>query len=197
MTYWLCLPLAPLNPIEEDTLAPLNLHFTVGVANPNGIVSLGPVMSASCEMLVVHPFMVRGTVELKYGRITSSVFPTGHLWSVLMGGDAIYYRGTDHLTGYIGAGAVFAAHSFRSFAETADSLFLSEGVTDVDIKQQWGYRIILGLRYHRSYSLEIGVVELRPRFMKVGSDGAGGEHRSYQATRTGSFQITIGYLFEV
>lgn len=197
MTYWLCLPLAPLNPIQEDTLPPLSLHFAAGVSNPNGIVTAGPLVAGNFEMLIIHPFMVRGTAELKYNQVTSHLFPRGNLWTALFGVDAVYYRGTDFLTGYIGSGAVYALHDFRPFKATADSLFLAEGVTDVGMRPQWGYRLLLGLRYHKSYSMEISVVELTPHFIKIARDNLGGEARSYQATRTSSFQIAFGYLFRI
>ena len=194
---WLSLPLAPLNPIEEDTLSEMSLHFTAGLANPNGIVTAGPVLSVNYEMLVIHPFMVRGTVDFKYGRMKSNLFPQGHLWTTMVGGDAIYYRGTNYLTGYVGFGFVYSFNNFISFDATADSLLVNEGVTDVDIEQKWGYRLVLGLRYHKCYSLEVGVVELEPDFKKIGFDTNASETRSYQTTRTGSFRITLGYLFEI
>ena len=197
MTSWLCLPIAPLNPVEEDTLASISLHFTAGLSNPNGIVTAGPMVSAKYEMLAIHPFMVRGTMDLMYGRVTSNLFPKGHLWSMMFGADAIYYRGTNHLTGYIGLGIVYAVHHFDPFDGTADSLLAYERITRVDLKQRFGYRLTLGLRYHKSYSLEIGVVELKPDFKKTGMDGHGRETRSYETTRTGSFRITLGYVFEI
>ncbi|MCD6249991.1 MAG: hypothetical protein J7J98_06665 [candidate division Zixibacteria bacterium] len=197
MTSWLCLPLAPLNPIEEDTLASISLHFTVGVTNPNGIVTAEPLVSAKYEMLVLHPLMVRGTVDFKYGRVTSHLYPNGHLYSMLFGVDAIYYRGTDHLTGYIGLGPVLALHHFKMFDETADSSFATERITAIDMQERFGYRLTLGLRYRTSYSLEIAVVELYPDFKKIGIGIDGSEIRSYQTIRTSSFQITFGYLFEI
>lgn len=194
---WLSLPLAPLNPVEEDTLSEMSLHFTAGLANPNGIVTAGPVLSVNYEMLVIHPFMVRGTIDFKYGRMKSNLFPQGHLWTTMIGGDAIYYRGTNYLTGYVGFGFVYSFHNFVSFDATADSLLVNEGVTDVDMEQKWGYRLVLGLRYHKCYSLEVGVVELEPDFKKIGFDTNVSETRSYQTTRAGSFRITVGYLFEI
>ena len=197
MTSWLCLPLAPINPIEEDTLSSTAIHFAVGVTNPNGIVTAGPLVSAKYEMLAIHPLMVRGTVDFKYGRVTSHLYPNGHLYSTLFGVDAIYYRGTNHLTGYIGLGPVLSLQHFKWFDETADSLFAFERTTAIDMQQRFGYRLTLGLRYHTCYSLEIAVVELQPDFKKTGIAIDGSETRKYQSTRTGSFRITFGYLFEI
>lgn len=197
MTSWLCLPIAPLNPVDEDTLASVNLHVTVGLSNPNGVVSVGPLVSIKYELLAIHPLMIRGTADFTYGQITSPLFPTGHLYTTMFGIDAIYYRGTNHLTGYIGFGVVYALHNFRAFNDTADSLFATEKVTTVDVEQQPGYRLTLGIRYHRTYSFEIGVVELHPDMKKTGRDRNGGETRSYEPTRTGSFRFSFGYLFEM
>ncbi len=192
---WLCLPLAPLNPIDEDTLASINAHVTVGMASPNGIVSTGPEVSAKYEMLVIHPFVLRGEVDGKYGRVTSNLFPQGDLYTLTLALDALYYRGTDHLTGYIGVGAVYAFNHFHSHTDTADSLRTYENVTAVDVEQQLGYRLTLGIRYHRSYSLEIGITELRPDFIKQHVEDNGVISRTRHATRTGGFRITLGYVF--
>lgn len=197
MTSWLCLPLAPLNPIEQDTLASINLHFAVGVSNPNGIVTAGPLVSAKYELLAVHPLMVRGTIDFKYGRVTSHLYPNGHLYSTLFGIDAIYYRGSDHLTGYIGLGPVLALQNFRWFDRTADSLFATEQTIRIDIPRRFGYRLTLGLRYHACYSLEIAVVELHPDFHKTGIGIDGSQIRSFRKTRTGGFQVSLGYVFEI
>ena len=197
MASWLCLPIAPLNPVEEDTLAAMNLHIAAGVSNPNGIVSVGPNLSTRWEMLAIHPLMVRGTADLTYGRMNSNLFPKGHLYAATFGTDLVYYRGTDRLTGYIGLGVVYGLHHFRMFDETADSLFVNELVTEVDLQQQFGYRLTLGLRYHKSYSIEVAIVEMEPDFKKTGTDGNGGATRSYQTTRTGNFKVSLGYLFEI
>jgi hypothetical protein len=197
ITTWLFLPLAPLNPIEQDTLASMNLHLTVGIDGPNGILSVGPVVSSNWELLVVHPFMVRGLVEGSYSQTRSKHLPKGHLWTVSAGADAIYYRGTDRLMGYLGGGVFYASHFFSPFATTSDSLLAGEGITDIEVKPDWGYRIILGLRHHRVYSLELVLSELRRDFRKIGRSSQGIESRAYQPTRTGNFRITFGYLFEI
>ena len=108
--------------------------------------------------------------------------------------DALYYRGTDHMTGYIGIGVVYAVNHFNPWPGTADSLLACESVTSVDVDQQLGYRLTLGLRYHRSYSFEIGITELYPDFVKHSAGTDGHSVRSYHTTRTGGFRVTFGYL---
>jgi hypothetical protein len=197
MTTWLCLPIAPLNPVDEDTLAATSFHFMGGVSSPNGIVSMGPVMSIKYEMLIVHPFVTRTTLDFAYNKVESTLFPRGDLYTMSYGVDAVYYRGTNHLTAYLGFGLLYAFHQFDPSASVADSLYAAEGVTEVALKQKLGFRLILGLRYHRSYSMEISVVEMRPDFKKTGSQGVGRESRQYQPTRTGSFRLSFGYVIEI
>lgn len=73
----LSLPLYPLNPEAQDTLASANLHFTIGVNGPNSIVSTGPEMSLKYEMLVQHPIVIRAAVDYKYSDVTTRLFPNG------------------------------------------------------------------------------------------------------------------------
>ena len=194
LTALLYMPLAPINPVEEDTLSSMAFHFTAGMAGPNGVVSVGPEVSAKLEMLVLHPFMVRGTIDGKYVQTRSGLFPEGNLYTLTLGADAIYYRGTNRLTGYLGFGFVYTIHEFGLFDYAADSLGRVEGVTSVDVEKEFGYRIILGLRFHKNYSLELSVSELRPDFRKTSYLGDGTEMRTYQTTRTGAWRISFGYV---
>jgi len=194
LTSWLCLPLAPLNPIEEDTLASINLHFAAGVSGPNGIVSTGPEISARYEMLVLHPLFVRGGIDYRYAKMNSGLHPKGNLHTTTLSLETLYYRGTDHLTGYIGGGIVYTFNWFNLTTAAADSLWTNESVTNVDVNPQTGYRITFGLRYHQSYSLEVSVTELRPDIVKRSTTGRTNFYEEYRETRTGSFRITLGYL---
>lgn len=197
MAVWLALPMAPLNPVEQDTLASMNLHVSASVTIPNGIVSAGPELSAMYEMLVVHPFVVRGGVDLKYCRVTSSLFPRGNLLSMPLAVDAIYYRGTDHLTGYLGFGGIYAINSFSPSSATIDSLMSERSFSDVDLRNEWGYRLTLGLRYKRCYSLELSVSEIYPEFILRGSGPGGESSRSMMTTRVGGVRLSIGYVIPI
>ena len=67
-TAWLALPIAPLNPVAEDTLTATNIHISAGVTTPNGVLSTGPEISVKYEMLAVHPMVVRGSIDFKYAK---------------------------------------------------------------------------------------------------------------------------------
>ena len=192
---WLCLPIAPLNPLEQDTVASMNLHVTAGVSSPNGVVSAGPSMTVMYEMLVVHPLVIRGGVEFNYSRTVSKLFPQGRLFATTFSADALYYRGTNHLMGYLGLGIVYALPDFASNRSTADSLLAYESVGSVDMTRRLGYRLTFGLRYKKHYSFEVAITELHPYFIKNGVYANGDVSHSYQETRTGGIRLTFGYIF--
>jgi hypothetical protein len=194
---WLCAPLAPLNPLEQDTLPSQTIHITAGVAGLGGIVSAGPEIALKYEALVIHPFILRGGCDLKYAQTVSKFFPKGNLYSAALSVDALYYRGTDRLTGYVGLGVVFAGGSFAPSPATADSLFRYEHVTAVDVKPKLGYRITLGLRVHRWYSFELAITEICPDFVKHASGPEGVASRRFETARTGGFRFTVGRVFPV
>lgn len=197
LTAWLCLPIAPLNPIEQDTLPDLSFHLSGGIAGSNGIVSSGPRLSGKFEMLLIHPWAISAGAEYRFATVTSHLFPRGDLNQVTLSSDILYYRGTDRLTGYIGFGALYAVSGFGPNQGTADSLRLRRQIVDIDISSQWGYRLALGLRFNRVMSLEIAVTELRPRFVFRGNSSPGQFSQHSQETRIGGFQITVGRVWEI
>jgi hypothetical protein len=197
MTAWLCLPLAPLNPLEQDTLADLSLHLSAGFASPNGIVSLGPDVSGNLEMMVMHPWVIRAGFDYRFGTLYSRLYPRGDLNSLVVSTDVLYYRGTSQLTGYIGLGVVYAMNHFSPNQGTSDSLRLQESVIDVNMAPQWGYRFTMGLRINRNTSLEIAVSELHPNFVFWRQQAPDRQSRFSTPTNTGSFRVSVGYVWEI
>lgn len=186
-----------MNPIEQDTLPEYSMHFSIGITSPNGIVSAGPQFSVSYEMLVVHPLIIRGGMDYNFGEMRSRQYPRGGLHANLLSLELLYYRGTDHLTGYIGGGALYASHWFSPFDHVSDSLMESERVTDVNFNGVFGYRLTLGLRFKKSYSLELGLFELYPAVVKQGITLENLESRTQANVKTGSFRLSIGYLVPI
>jgi hypothetical protein len=197
MATLMCLPLAPFNPIEQDTLPSIAFHVMAGVSSPNGVVSVGPEVSACYEVLVKHPIVVRTGLDYGYGKLTSQLNPRGDLHTLTVSLEALYYRGTDRLTGYIGGGPVFAFNWFNPSRAASDSLWANEGVTDVDLDRRVGYRFTLGLRYHKSYSLEIAITELRPNLIKWAHPSESTFSKEYKEIKTGSFRVTFGYVLPI
>jgi hypothetical protein len=197
LTAWLCLPIAPLNPTEQDTLPELAFHATLGFANANGIVSLGPHASVRLETLVIHPLVVRAGIEYRYGTFVSHLFPRGDLNMMSVSSDVLYYRGTNHLTGYLGLGIFYAASGFSANPGTRDSLRMHEAITGITIEPQLGYRFTMGLRVNRRMSIEIAVSEFHPRFKYERRYSSTTYSQYSEATNISSFQVTVGRVWEI
>lgn len=193
----LSLPLYPLNPTAQDTVSTYNLHATFGVNGPTSFLSAGPEITAKYEYRIYHPFLIRTSLDYRYGTITSNQFPDGSLNRYIVSGEAIYYRGTDFLTGYFGVGLLYSMYNFNP---TDDALeFYNEvyGADDIRVKPTFGYRFIAGLRWHRHFSIEIGITEIRPKIIYYKDISPTEFQETTQKFRFNDFKISLGYLFEL
>lgn len=206
MAGWLCLPLAPLNPTGQDTISAMNLHVTAGIGSPNGVISAGPSFGVKWEWQVVYPVVVRSSFDYDYSKVNTTLFPNddlngvltdGDLHSATLGLDGLYYHGTNALTGYIGAGVIYGFHYFRADGRTDRDILAQFGVNRITMTQKPGYRLILGLRYHQFYSLEIVVTEVRPDFQFTRNVAGPGFASSNEETRLSNFRVTFGYLWTI
>ena len=192
---FMSLPVYPLNPTVQDTLEVMNLHITAGIDGPNGVISLGPDFSVKYEMLLFHPFVFRPTVDIQYGAVNTATFPDGKLTTLTLAAEMLAYRGTDQLTGYLGTGLTYSSFNFSPSDEAADSLYENRGVTKVNVNSTLGYRLTLGLRYKKSYSVEFGITEVRPLFVYQ-SEFSSNQYAQYsKKSRMSNVRFTIGYLF--
>jgi hypothetical protein len=191
---WLTLPLAPINPTEQDTLPSQSVHFTLGFWGPNGIASAGPQAGVMLEMLLEHPLVLRAGLDYRYATINDDDHPNGDLHGFLFSTGVFYYRGTDRLTGYIGGSVVLALHHLSLNERAADSLRILENIDDVSIKPEFGYRFTLGLRYRKTFSLELGITEVRPTLLFTRLVAPGREAESSETIRLSGARITFGYI---
>ncbi len=204
---WLSLPLAPLNPIEQDTIAAMNFHLSAGITSPNGIVSAGPELSLKYEWRPAHPLVLRTELDFRLGSIGSRFFPggsyrpsvylTGNYQSMLTGLDLLYYRGTDRMTAYLGFGLVYAFNRFTPGEESLQELHDEYGIDDLDMAQKLGYRVTLGLRFHRNYSFELAVTQLKPDIVAGRDYGNGVYSKQNFPTQFSGFRFTLGYIWQL
>ncbi|MBD3404405.1 hypothetical protein GF420_16055 [candidate division GN15 bacterium] len=192
---WLALPIAPLNPVVQDTLDNMALHVTAGVNTSNGIVGTGPDLTVKYEMLAVHPIILRGGLDYRLGRVRSSLYPDGTFHQGLFVLETIYYRGTNHLTGYLGLGMAWGFGHFVPTAMTEQRLFEEDQTYDIDVGTDLGYRITLGLRYQRNFSLEIAITELKPSLVYHSRPEPGVDRIRRETFRNNSFRLSVGYAF--
>jgi len=197
LTALLAAPLYPLNPVEQDTLPAMNLHVAAGMAAPNELTAVNPVLSMRGEWLMFHPIVMRPSLEYRFGNSSSNQWPEGYMHQVAFSLDMFAYRGTDRWTGYIGAGAVWAVNKFSLGDAAADSLLQTEELSDVSMDNSFGYRLTLGVRYRQVYSVEVNIVELESR-MNFTSPNIGGVFRTYsEKVDLGDFRVSVGYLFNL
>lgn len=203
MTAWLCLPLAPINPIQQDTVSAMNLHFTAGISSPTGILSTSPVFSTKWEMLAIHPVILRGSFDYQFGKFKNNALRIlddideikGEMHQFTLATDALYYRGTDHLTGYLGLGAILAFGNLNFTHETMALMRKNYDISKVSFNPQLGYRITLGLRYQRIYSLEITISEIEPDYTITYNTGIFSYSELTRRTDFSGFRISLGYLW--
>jgi hypothetical protein len=185
----------PLNPTEVDTVSSMNMHITAGVNGPSSVLSMGPEVTLKYEYRLTHPFILRTSLDYRYGKVSSILLPDGELHRGMISLEAIYYRGTDRLTGYIGTGFVAAFSSFKHNKTPQDVVLNIDDGTEISISNAYGLRFTFGLRAKKVYSLEVGITEISPDFVFHKDLGNGRYSEIRENFRFNEFKISLGYLF--
>lgn len=194
---WMALPIYPLNPVEQDTLNQMNLHLTVGLTSPNKIADPGLQFSAKYELLVVHPLVVRFSADYGFQELRTQQLPDGALHSLIISVDALYYRGTDELTGFVGLGAMLYQGFFR-LDRGVDNLTIDDlSIDDLSFRPHVGLRGTLGLRFSRNFSLELAVSEVRPTLVTTGRVSEVRYREITEQVKLHDVRLTLGYLFSL
>ena len=197
LTGLLSLPLYPLNPVDQDTLPSMNLHLSVGAASPTELLPVTPFLSVKGEWLMFHPVVMRPSVDYRFGDSRAGNMPDGFVHQVIFELETFAYRGTNSLTGYVGFGLLWAVNDFDLTSEAADSLLRTEDLAKVSLDNSFGYRLSMGVRWSRVYSVEVNVTELDSR-MHFNSTTVGGLFRTYsEEVDMGDFRVHFGYLFSL
>ncbi len=194
---WLSLPAYPLNPVAQDTIDLINMHFTVGISGPSNVLSSGPEITSKYELRLVHPVVVRAAVDYRLGKVNSVLFPAGEIHTGTFSADVLYYRGTSKLTGYLGIGAIYSVYRYGLTPSAADSLRKNDQVQEVSIMPTFGMRLTMGLRFNRNISLELGITESRPLLQLVRRLSANSYSVTTRNMRLSDMRLTVGYLWTI
>ncbi len=197
LTSLLSLPVFPLNPTDRDTLNSNNFHITAGISSPSDLASGGPEFTFKYELLFYHPIVIRTGVEYNRGRVTKISFPKGDIYGITTSAEILYYRGTDHLMGFIGMGVVYNQSYLNLDGDVADSLFAADNISDVYLQGNAGYRFIFGLRKSRLWSFEIRMTDIRSNLVYQRNLGAYRYSIQRVGVRLSDFRVTLGYLIEL
>ena len=184
----------PLNPVEQDTLNSVNIHFTAGLNGPNKLMSPGVQISTKYEALIKHPWVLRAGVDYSYAGMNNRNYPDGSVHALMLGVEGLYYRGTDKLTGYLGLGVVLYKGFVSPDNAAADSLESFHNIVDLSMKPQIGLRATLGLRFNRLFSLEIGLTEVRPTWVVTERQSDLQYSESYEEVKFHDVRLMLGWL---
>ena len=190
----LSLPLYPVNPIQQDTLATMNVHVTAGVTAPNGVLNTGFEVSSNLEMLVVHPFVIRGSLDYRYGKTMARRYPDGVVHGTTASIEAVVYRGTNQMTGFVGLGAVYSKYFMHLSQPAADSLMTHEDIYGVYVEPALGYRFMAGLRLRSAFSIELSVTSISTDFLYRKSLGPNRYRQWRQPAKFRDFRVSFGYV---
>lgn len=191
----LALPIYPLNPTVQDTVAVSNIHMTIGINGPNRVAGVSPEITLKYEWLIDHPYLVRLSAGYTNSLIDSRFYPNGTLHGFTIVSEIMAYRGSNKLMAFVGTGPMLSLGVLNLTSRATDSLKNEHNITQVMFKPNFGYRLSFGLRYHRVYSLEISMSRYKANFLyrQTFSNGTLAEY--YDDAKISDVRITIGYLF--
>ncbi len=191
---WLCMPVVPLNPVEEDTLSDWSVHVTLGLATPNHFIDAAPDLTLKLEKLWTHPLILRAALDYQYGQLNPKYIFDGTSHQFTLSLCALYYRGTDRLTGYLGAGPVLRVGDVGPSVGSSDSLWNYHRINKVDIQPDFGYRIVLGARLKKMLSLELVVTEVTTDLEYISQRGPSEQGIRREETNLSSVRLSLGYI---
>lgn len=194
---FIALPLYPVNPIRQDTLALLNAHVTAGITAPDGIVNTGLELTSKWELVLVHPILIRAGIDYRFGPIMALRFPDGILHGSTLSLEALVYRGTNRMTGFVGGGIVLNKYFLHMTRAAADSMMANYHIYGVYVDPALGYRISMGLRLRRAFSIELAVTALSTDFLFRESLGLHRYSQRHEPARFRDFRVSLGYVFPI
>lgn len=191
----LALPIYPLNPTVQDTVAISNIHVTIGMNGPNRVADVSPEITLKYEWLIKHPYLIRLSAGYTRSLVDSRFYPDGTLHGFTIVPEFMMYRGTNKLMAFIGVGPMLSMGSLDLTSGAADSLKREHDITHVLFRQNFGYRLSFGLRYHRVYSLEMSLSRYEAKFLYRQKFSSGSMAEYFDKAKISDVRITIGYLF--
>jgi hypothetical protein len=190
-------PIVSKNPIIQDTVRDVNLHFTFGVRPGNYIQEYGPEIGLKFEYLLVHPVIIRSSVDFNSAYVNNDRYPNGRRNSIDLAIETLIYGGRKRLSSFLGIGLVYSLNSFNyenGSGYGLEEFIISDKIIDeTEIEDKYGYRLIMGFRFHEIYSIEFGYQESRPNFTINGHDEKE-NFTIYKSGRTSTVRLTVGYL---
>ena len=191
---WLLSPIFPLNPTQQDTLNHVNIHLTAGISGPTRLSTPGPEFTIKYELMFHHPFVLRTAFDYRYGKMKSVLYSEGKFHGTIISAEIFYYKGTYKSTGYVGMGMVYVNNFIRPSQKVSESLYETDHIADIYMLGKLGYRITLGLRFHKNYSLELAITEVSPTLVTKTQLSENKYSNKYEKIRLNNVRFMLGYL---
>lgn len=196
LTVLLLAPIISKNPVIQDTVNDINFHLTLGVRPGNYIQQCGPEIGAKLEYLLFHPVIIRSSADFNSAYIDDDRYPKGRRNSIDIAFETLIYGGRKRLTSFIGAGLVYSINFFDYDIYSGyglDDIIGDRIIDKTGLDNQYGYRLIMGFRFHEFYSLEFGYQESRPNFAMTGHNGDD-NFTIYKKSKSSTVRLTVGCL---
>jgi len=177
----------------------------VSVGKHSMIYLVGRALSHAVGFFMI-PIYTRFIAPTNYGameliEILSATIAMIISMGVADGMSRFYYAERDYTkrdevvsTIIIGFGLIWTMYDLKLSGSAADSLRTNFNVTEVRLKSAPGYRIIMGLRFGRAFSLEISTTDVRPDFVYRRALGENSYALQHQDARFHDFRVSFGYL---
>lgn len=190
-------PVVIVPPIVYDTANAYSLNIYGGMQSPNRDLRTAFEFGGKMEFLVVHPYILRFGIDYSEANVTDPFAPRGRKTSINFNVDALAYRGRMGVISYVGLGLAFGINNIEVAPKTLDSLQTHLGVTHVSLKNAFGYRVLMGLRFEEQFVFEVSFQQANPDYVyrrDIGTDEYSLENIK------GTFavaRVNLGYLFKL
>lgn len=190
-------PVVIVPPEVFDTANEYSLNIYGGMQTPNRDLRAGFEFGTKLEFRIVHPYLLRFGIDYSEAEVTDPFAPRGRKSSMNFNLDALAYRGRKGLISYVGLGVAFGVNNLQVASETLDSLETYLGVTQVSLKNSFGYRILMGLRFEELFVFEVSFQQANPDYV-YRRDFSNGEYSLEEIDGTFSVaRVNLGYLFKL
>jgi len=192
-------PAAPVEVVEMDfdTMSIAHVAIYGGLTSPNRDFSIGWDGGVALEVAPAYPYFLRGSVGYGEAASASKFVPIGRRQTLTFGIDVLTYRGRAGVFGYVGVGVSMTTNTYNIERVSADSLYETFGVMEVDITNNTGYRVFMGLRFSERWLVETsyqfnGAVMVYRRDLGDGRFSLQERDASFSVAR-----VMVGYIFSL
>ncbi len=190
-------PVVIIPPEVYDTANEYSLNIYGGMQSPNRDLRPGFEFGSKLEFRIVHPYILRFGVDYSEADVTDPFAPRGRKSSINFNLDALAYRGREGIISYVGLGLAFGINNIQVAPKTLDSLQTHLGVTHVSLKDAFGYRVLMGLRFEEQFVFEVSFQQANPDYV-YRRDFDNGDYSEENISGTFSVaRVNLGYLFKL